>query len=574
MLTTLPAQSQPEANPQVLILNSFDEGTAPFFEARNVFMTELQRLYPATIAFRQFDLGERGQDGESSHELKAQLLHGQYANGPPDLVLALGPPALTFWLQHRDSVFGHTPVIAGVGEYALYQAQLRPGDAVVAPHFSFPELVENILTLAPGTSRIVMVFGPSALERGQSELAKKQLEAYSGRVAFEYTNDFSVADLQRRLSSLPEGSAVLYGVFDSDVNGVTLSGHSGLALVRAASRAPVFGTFDDQLGLGIVGGRLIQIAQAGRELARVADTILRDAGPPDPLTVVAIGEPVYDWRELQAWKIHLDRLPPGSDVRFRPPSPWAQYAPWILLVTAVFLLQGALIATLLLQRRRRRAAESASLSLSSKLITAHEDERRRVARELHDDLSQRLARLAIDASYVGSGAGGEQANEVMKKLYPELVSISKDVHDISYRLHPSLVDDLGIAAALRTECDRVRRRADAAVIEKICEIPEKISHDVALCVFRIAQEALHNAIRHAQADTIEVALDYDGYMLMLVVRDNGIGFDVTAGYAGSGLGLSSMQERVHLVGGSLRIRSRLGDGTTVRATVPWKGAAE
>jgi signal transduction histidine kinase len=346
-----------------------------------------------------------------------------------------------------------------------------------------------------------------------------------------------------------------------------------LARIRAASRVPVFGSFDDQLGLGIVGGRLIQIGRVGSELARAAEAMLRGALPPDPLKIIAMSEPIYDWRELQAWDIDVDRLPPGSAIRFQQPPPWKQYWGWFLLAALVVAAQALLVTALLLQRRRRRQAEQASANLASRLITAHEDEHRRIARELHDDLSQRLARLSIDASYLTSNPGSEAAVALLRNMQPELARLGKDIHDMSYRLHPSVVDDLGIAAALRTECERARRRTDAAIVENINEIRERVPHDTALGVYRIAQEALHNAIRHAAAETIEIALGCDGRTLTLAVQDDGKGFATGTDAAGRGIGLSSMRERARLAQGMLKISSRPGRGTSVIAEVPLRDAA-
>jgi signal transduction histidine kinase len=153
------------------------------------------------------------------------------------------------------------------------------------------------------------------------------------------------------------------------------------------------------------------------------------------------------------------------------------------------------------------------------------------------------------------------------------VRISRDAHDLSYRLHPSLVEDLGVGAALRAECERLSRRTDATIRENICEVSKAVAGDAALCVYRIAQEALTNAIRHAGADTIEISLDSDSHALRLQVRDNGVGFDLADGLAGSSLGLSSMKERAQLAGGSLTIQTQRGNGTTVSAVVPCGGFA-
>jgi len=571
-LPAVSVQDKPNASLHILILNSFDESTEPFSQARSIFMTELQRTHPANIIFRQFDLDERSHYGESNDELKAQLLRRQYTEEPLDLVLALGPPALEFWLSHRDSISGQTPMIVSTGEYALQNARLRPGDAVIVPHFSFPELVENIVTVAPGTSRILMVFGSSAVERRFSALAKEQLKDYSGQIAFEYANDLSVVAVSCRKETLTDGSAVLYGVFDSDVNGVTLPGHSGLVRIRAASRVPVFGSFDMQLGLGIVGGRLIQIDQTGSDLARTAEKILRGVPLPDPLKIIGMGDPVYDWRELQAWDIDAGRLPPASAIRFQSPPFWKEYLGSILLAALAVAAQTLLVIALLLQQRRWRQAEQERVSLASRLITAHEDEHRRIARELHDDLAQRLARLSIDASYLASNFGSEAAQSVLQTMQPELARIGKDIHDMSYRLHPSVVEDLGLVTALRTECDRVRQHSNAAIIENISMIPEPLPRDTALGVYRIAQEALHNAVKHSAADTIEVTLAVDASTLTLAVRDYGKGFDVSDEAAGQGLGLSSMRERARLANGTLTIRSWPGRGTWVLAKFSLKDA--
>jgi signal transduction histidine kinase len=277
---------------------------------------------------------------------------------------------------------------------------------------------------------------------------------------------------------------------------------------------------------------------------------------------------MYDWRELQKWGIDIDQLPPGSDVHHRPLTLWDEYAGWVVFAVAVLLAQSVLIVAFIAQRRRRRRMELEHIKLSGMLITAHEDERRHIARELHDDLSQRLARLAIDASVIDKNASPDTLEQAVTGLRDELGRVSEDVHDISYRLHPSLVEDLGIVTALKTECGHVRQRADVKVTEKIGETSGRIPGDVALCVYRIAQEALNNAIRHGKADSIELAFEQHGRTLKLVVRDDGRGFELARIEPGQSLGLASMRERVRLLDGTLEINSKPGEGTTVSAVVP------
>ncbi|MBL8541090.1 MAG: sensor histidine kinase [Betaproteobacteria bacterium] len=283
--------------------------------------------------------------------------------------------------------------------------------------------------------------------------------------------------------------------------------------------------------------------------------------------------PVYDWRALARWGIPESRLPERSEVRFRPPSLWEQHKLVILSTVGIVLLQAALIAGLLVQRARARRAESKSAALAGHLLTAHEDERRRLARELHDDMTQRLARLAIDAARIERGASVAPAEGIARSLREELVRLSEDVHALSYRLHPSVLDELGLAAALQAECDRLSRQASIAVEVDVRDLPQPLPREPALCLFRVAQEALRNIARHAQAHAAVVSLAaFDGG-LQLAVRDDGRGFDAARSNERPSLGQMSMRERVRLLGGKLDIESAPGHGTTVVAWVPLRSAA-
>ena len=142
--------------------------------------------------------------------------------------------------------------------------------------------------------------------------------------------------------------------------------------------------------------------------------------------------------------------------------------------------------------------------LAGRLLSAHEDERRRLARELHDDLTQRLARLAIDAGGLEQRDGRD--GTVVTFIREELVRLSDDVHAMSYRLHPSVLDDLGLVEALKTECDRVARKGSLRVEVDANGVPAALPAEASLCLFRVAQEALSNASRHARASAVTVLL--------------------------------------------------------------------
>jgi len=203
--------------------------------------------------------------------------------------------------------------------------------------------------------------------------------------------------------------------------------------------------------------------------------------------------------------------------------------------------------------------------LAGNLLTAHEDERRHLARELHDDLTQRLARLAIDAGRMESAPNAPRG---VRQLREELVHLSEDVHSLSYRLHPSVLDDLGLVEALKAECDRVSRHGELRVDVEASAVPAALPAEASLCLFRVAQEALNNAARHAHASAVTVLLSSRSSGLELAVSDNGSGFDPERPCDHASLGLSSMRERVRLLQGEFGIESAPGRGTTVVAWVP------
>jgi signal transduction histidine kinase len=217
---------------------------------------------------------------------------------------------------------------------------------------------------------------------------------------------------------------------------------------------------------------------------------------------------------------------------------------------------------------KHRRAEQEARDLSGRLITAHEDERARLASSLHDDITQRLALLAIDAGRKERCLADPTAKQAMRSMRRDLAQISEDVHALCYALHPAILQDLGLIEALKTECDRFRSGEAIPVNFRAEENLDEPPRPIALCMYRIAQEALRNVARHANASAIEVDLRFADVGLRLSVRDNGVGFDPGRKQARPSLGHASMRQRLSLVGGELRVDSKLGHGTTVQAWAP------
>ena len=239
------------------------------------------------------------------------------------------------------------------------------------------------------------------------------------------------------------------------------------------------------------------------------------------------------------------------------------------MVTAVVFGQFLLISGLLVQGRRRRRAELAIRDLSGRLLSAQEDERRRIARELHDNLSQQMALLAIGIEEVAMRPGQSAAKVArsMRELHQRTAEISTEIHNLSHRLHSSKLEALGLVSALRGHCQELLAQGIHVNFHDE-NVPRSLPQEVKLCLFRIGQEGLSNVVKHSGARDAHVTLCTTGDALALTVADSGRGFDETTAAIQEGLGLASMRERVRLLSGEFIVRTQPGQGTTIIASVP------
>jgi len=209
-------------------------------------------------------------------------------------------------------------------------------------------------------------------------------------------------------------------------------------------------------------------------------------------------------------------------------------------------------------------------NLPALLVQVHETERRLLARELHDDLSQKLVALSMEASELSKSSleSLDAIGERIRDLGQKIGGLADDVHLMSRQLHPSILDDLGLEAALREECLSASQRLGIPVRFKAEDVPRLLPGDIALCLLRVAQESLRNIAKHAGAKEVRVLLARHKTDLALFVEDIGNGFDIEQARGKRGLGLISMEERVRLVNGDFQIRSQPGEGTEVEVHVP------
>ena len=224
----------------------------------------------------------------------------------------------------------------------------------------------------------------------------------------------------------------------------------------------------------------------------------------------------------------------------------------------------------------QKLAQQALAKVSGQLIEAQERERSRIARDLHDDICQRLALLSMEIERANRipNASPAATKENLETIRKHCSDIASDVQSLSHQLHSSTLDYLGVVTAVRAFCSEVSKQHKVSIDFIDSNVPKRLPKDLSLCLFRIAQEAVHNAVKYSGTSQLSVALYAIDDEVQLVVRDEGAGFDVEEARKNPGLGLVSMQERIHLVHGRFAVDSRPGKGTRIFAAVPFTPDSE
>jgi signal transduction histidine kinase len=237
-------------------------------------------------------------------------------------------------------------------------------------------------------------------------------------------------------------------------------------------------------------------------------------------------------------------------------------------------LRVAFVADITQRRQLERAAQAHAeqvQALAARLLTAQEEERRRVSRELHDQICQQLASLAIEISGMAADPPPpEKAHQVLRELQTRVIQASEATRHIAYELHPSVLDDLGLVASLRALCKKFGEDEGVRVQFSSGVLPPEIPRETASCLYRVVQESLQNIARHAGAKKASVSLSVKKNAVALSITDDGSGFDLEEARGRGGLGLIGMEERTRLAKGKLSIAAAKGRGTRIQVEVPLK----
>jgi signal transduction histidine kinase len=514
-------------------------------------------------------------------------LRAKYARKKIDVVVAVLDPAQEFLLKHRDALFTDVPIVS----FLMKRPVTNPGAAMTSVWvgYQFREVTELALHLHPDRRRIVVIDGALGNPGDVQQEVESQLKGLEPKASLTYLRDLPLNDVLARVKNLGSDAIVLFIRQFIRTPQQSMDQLEALVEIARVSPAPIYGVSEALIGHGIVGGYLASPAPDGTLVAQMALEVAHGQPAERVVARPGVSLPMFDWREVERWKLDERQLPAGSAFVMRPTRFWDQYKSYIIGAVSLTFAQTMLIGALLVQRASRRRAErglresEAALrhsyektqDLAGRLIAAQEDERRRIARDLHDELGQKLALLSIDIELLTRGGGSLPAVgcDRVRAVSQRAGELAGDVQRLSYELHPSKLEALGLVASAQAFCRDISRQYGTHVEFRHTDVPKDVPSDVGLCLFRIMQEALHNVVKHSGAPVASVRLTATPGVLHLHIADRGKGFQVSprqdAGKGSTGhLGLVSMRERVLFVGGTIAIRSAPGRGVRIAVHVP------
>jgi signal transduction histidine kinase len=509
----------------------------------------------------------------------------KYRGRQIDLVVAITNRALQFVIESRDRLFPDVPIVtAAIGlsnatlvrQAAARLTGIRVGNA-------FVETARLALRLHPGTRELVVI--AISPDHANEQAVRTELAALNGEVPVRYLAAETMDALLAAVQRVPRGSVILYIWYQKAGAEYLTDPQRPARLVARSATVPVYGVVDSMIGTGVVGGMVRDMRRTGAAAGQMARRIL-DGTPPESIPFAyAPVQPTFDWQQLQRWRIDVAKLPRGSDIRFRVPTVWETYGRYIIAAALLIQAQLVLIAGLLRQRSSRRRAEMALRAreevlqtsfrrirrMAGRLINAQETARSQIARELHDDVCQRLVAISMTVNSLKRSLAtrDKRTKHSLSQLEASVLDTVDSVRRLSHDLHPASLRLVGLVAGLKGHCLEVERRHDVEITVQTRGDFADMTPEVSVCLFRIVQESLRNGITHGGARRLAVSVAARDGLVDMTVADDGRGFDLAAVQrSGSGLGLVSIEERAHVVGGRAQIITEPQRGTTIYVRVP------
>lgn len=515
----------------------------------------------------------------------ADFLRQKYAGKKIDVIITVYEEALLFMISGGRQIFHGVPIVASeLTKEAARRLESSPWRRFVtgtAAGDNVTDLLKTVLRMKPHTKRFALIAGTSPGDIYSKRIFQEGLKPYEGKFDLIDLTTLPMAGILSRVGSLPADTVILYSSMFVDAAGNKYVPRDALSHIAQRANMPIFGLYDSYLGHGIVGGRMVSFELHGKETAALAIRVMRGESPE---AIPFGGEKAYvhryDWLELKRWNIPESTIPAEGDILYKQFSTWEEHRWSIVGVFLLIVVEGVLIFGLVINLRNRHKAEGSLIkskqelqNLTTRIIDAQEKELSHLARELHDDLTQRLAGLAIDAGIIEQRLKSLQVPAVqeLNDMKMKLIEVSEDVHNISRQLHPTILDDLGLVEAVKSECGVFSRRTGIALSFAPDNMPQALPKDVSLCLYRVIQEVLKNIEKHAKTTQAQISMQGFSNSIRLLIQDAGAGFDPHAMKNKAGLGLSSIKERVGFFNGKISVKSEPGRGTEIEVFVPLEG---
>ena len=594
----------PAAEPKrVLLVQSFGSAATPFTARLMAFETELIAKMGDRVDLDEVSLDMARSADRDIQEAIVNYLQKRQAKWQPDLVVPIGSSATIFVANNRDQLFPATPILYVVDQRLLPPGALGKNAAYVGQEIDLPGMLEDMLQVAPATKNIAVIVGATPLEHYWQKAFQKAAELFAGRINFTYYSNLSFDQMKERVSTLPPDSYIFFLVLVRDASGVTLNADGALQRLHAVAHAPINSIFEHQLGLGIVGGRLYQTEEVGKEAADIAVRILH--GEPASSIPPRLFERLparYDWRELQRWKINEKLLPPGSTVLFREPTLWDRYRAWIITGFSICILQALLIAGLLANLVKRRRAER-SLTQAEKQARHHREQINLLSRvsllgemtaSLAHELNQPLSAIITNAN---AGAHlidmGKKDPEILRNILADVVADGHRAHEIIQDVRNTIKkgDAIRHRINLNELVTNVTHVLRPDAVASSCEVETSLAEDLPLIegdpvqIQQILVNLVSNAF-DAMGQTppsqrkVEISTVGSGDgEVRLSVRDHGTGiraevhdrlFDqfFTTKEQGLGMGLAIVRSIVEAHGGQIDVENVSDGGARFYCTLP------
>ena len=559
-------------NKTLVVLVSGD----PFTEWSSAFMAgvrEARTSYEGVDVYFEF-LDHWRFPRHSIGEERRSLLRKKYAERKVDALIAESPPAAQLMMQHRVSIFGPVPCV--VVPYFPDEGGDKEAVIGLLSATSLTDTVRLALRLHPKTTRVVVLGDQSDVTRLQSPHILEALEAQAPGVEVLIKTEFPMAELERDLAALKPNSLVFMMPIFRDATGESFVPENVSRRLAAVSAAPIYAFAETFLGTGVVGGDMLSPRETASRAVRIALSALGAQGKLAEEPHVEVSRVLLDWRALQKW--HIGRIPKEAEVRFKPRSVFEDYLVEALLGIAAFAAETLLLlqlGRLLMQRNRLHrnlvTTNDELRDYAQRLLTVREDERRLMAHEIHDEVGQVVSAASVQIGQLLQRTDGDTADSMKRHVEVSvglLDSISKSVRRMLAQLRPAILDERGLNAALEW---LVLHSGGSKQVQLDCAADVATLHPLAsTCIFRIVQESLTNIQRHAKAQHVTIELADEDGDLVLWVDDNGCGFDEVRGGT---LGLTGMRQRAAALGGTCKIESRVGQGTSIEVRIPakWRG---